>query len=181
MHHRNAVFHGVFRSGKFNFFALDFYAARIFFINSEQAFHQRGFSRAVFSHQRVNRSFFHGKTSVVQRFHPRKRFAYIRHFQQNILFVIRHFLHLFISYGSFPAKFLRSPENFRKENRSVGRLFTPELRANKGFSIFSRCSRIYNPCRRGKLFRLSDSSRSSRSRLPSRRRPASPYLPSYRF
>ena len=35
MHHRNAVFHGVFRSGKFNFFALDFYAARIFFINSE--------------------------------------------------------------------------------------------------------------------------------------------------
>ena len=132
-------------------------------------------------HQRVNRSFFHGKTSVVQRFHPRKRFAYIRHFQQNILFVIRHFLHLFISYGSFPAKFLRSPENFRKENRSVGRLFTPELRANKGFSIFSRCSRIYNPCRRGKLFRLSDSSRFSRSRWPSRRRPASPYLPSYRF
>ena len=59
--------------------------ARIHGVHAGQDFDQRRFARAVFPHQRVNRSFAQGKIHVFQRFHARKILADPAHGQNNFV------------------------------------------------------------------------------------------------
>ena len=89
MHHRNAVFQGFFRAAEIDFLAQKLNAARIFGVNAEQAFEQRGFACAVFAHQRVHRMGFYGEVHAIERFHAGKGFVHIAHGEQDFVFRLR--------------------------------------------------------------------------------------------
>ena len=80
-------------------------------IDAAQNVHQRGFSGAVLTDQRVDFSFFHLKANVVERFHTREGLRDVSHFQKNI------------GHG-FPPAFLPERSAFRRKFDQMERCLT---------------------------------------------------------
>ena len=82
MHHGNAhfqCFHGVMDG---NFFAVKEDFAFVHLIDAEHALHECGFSRAVFSHEGVNRAGAEAELRMIQSLYAREGFAHPAHLQQ---------------------------------------------------------------------------------------------------
>ena len=82
MHHGNAVFHGLLGAFEVDFLPLQGDGAAVLGIDAEEALHQRGFARAVLSHQGVDGAGPDGQGDIVQGFDAGKRLADVSHFQQ---------------------------------------------------------------------------------------------------
>ena len=66
MHHGNAVLQSFLGILEIDLLAFQVDVAGVLAINAEEAFHQGGFARTVFSHQRVNRTGPHRQVDTVQ-------------------------------------------------------------------------------------------------------------------
>ena len=82
MDHGDAVFQRLLRIFEINFLAVQNDGAAVFGIDAKQALHQRGFSRAVLAHQRMDGTGPDGKGNAVQRLDTREFLCDIPHFQQ---------------------------------------------------------------------------------------------------
>ena len=88
MHHGDAQVERHQRILDINLFSLVKDFALVHSVNAEQAFHQRGFARAVFAHQGVNAARPELEIHVIQRFDAGERLHDALHFQT----VLRHAL-----------------------------------------------------------------------------------------
>jgi len=79
-------------------------------LNSCQNFNQRGFSRAVFTHQGMYLTFFQGEIHILQSFYTRECLIYVPHFKNGILF-----------HKSFASSFLIAAHYFRHQKGDAGR------------------------------------------------------------
>ena len=89
MHHGDAVEQRLLGVFEVDLSALEEYMPLVLAVDAEEAFHQRGFTRAVFAHQGVDRPGLQLQGDPVQGFDARKGFGDIRHPQEDI---VRHIL-----------------------------------------------------------------------------------------
>ena len=81
MYHRHAILKRILRASEGDLSSVEQYLAAVESIDAEKAFHQRGFSRAVLAHQRVDTSCAYPQSHPVKRLDAREALAYILHFK----------------------------------------------------------------------------------------------------
>ena len=86
VHHGHAVVQRVAGAGKGDRLAVHRDRAAVTGVDAEQALHQRGFSGAVFAHQRVNRARPQLQLCVIQRLDAGELLFDVQHLQQVLLF-----------------------------------------------------------------------------------------------
>ena len=82
VHHGHAVFQRFLGAFEIDFLSVQQNRAAVFVVDAEQALHQGGLSRAVFSHQRVNRARTNGEGYSIQCLDAGEFLGDILHFQQ---------------------------------------------------------------------------------------------------
>ena len=85
MHHGHAVFQRILGALEVHFLAIQLDGARIPVIDTEQAFHQSGFARAVLTHQGMHGAGADGQVHIVQRLYAGEFLADASHLQQGRL------------------------------------------------------------------------------------------------
>ena len=86
VNHGNAVVQRFSGGFEVDLFTVEVNVTGIFGINAEQTLHQRRFSRAVLTHQGVNRSRSHGKLRIIQRLYTGETLADALHTKKYVLF-----------------------------------------------------------------------------------------------
>ena len=84
VHHGHTVFQRFFTGLEVDLAALQLDGAAVFGIDAEQAFHQRGFARAVLPHQGMDGALADGKGNVVQGLDAGEGFGDVAHLEQNL-------------------------------------------------------------------------------------------------
>ena len=90
MHHGDAVIEGVARVGEIDLLAVHPDGARVFFIDTEQALHERRFAGAVLAHQSVDGAGTQLELGMIQRLDARELLFDIEHFEQVVFFQVYH-------------------------------------------------------------------------------------------
>ena len=90
MHHGYAVIEGVARAGEIDLLAVHPDGARVLFIDTEQALHERRFAGAVLAHQGVDGAGAQLESGMVQRLDARELLFDIEHFEQVSFFQVYH-------------------------------------------------------------------------------------------
>ena len=90
MHHGYAVIEGVARAGEIDLLAVHPDGARVLFIDTEQALHERRFAGAVLAHQGVDGAGTQLESGMVQRLDARELLFDIEHFEQVVFFQVYH-------------------------------------------------------------------------------------------
>ena len=85
VHHGDAVLQRLLGVFEVDLSALKVNVPLVLLIDAEQAFHQRGLARAVFTHQGVDRTPLQFQRDAVQGFDAGKGFGDIRHSQEDVL------------------------------------------------------------------------------------------------
>ena len=96
VHHGYAILQCFLGAFKIDFLAIQIDVAAVFGIDAEEAFHQRGFTGAIFTHQGMDSAPFHRQGDVIQGLDAGECFGNVRHLEQDIV------LHIFLS--SFSKK-----------------------------------------------------------------------------
>ena len=86
VNHGNAVVQRFSGGFEVDLFTVEVNVTGVFGINAEQTLHQRRFSRAVLTHQGVNRSRSHGKLRIIQRLYTGETLADALHTKKYVLF-----------------------------------------------------------------------------------------------
>ena len=90
MHHGYAVIEGVARAGEIDLLAVHPDGARVLFIDTEQALHERRFTGAVLAHEGVDGAGTQLELGMVQRLDARELLFDIEHFEQVVFFQVYH-------------------------------------------------------------------------------------------
>ena len=90
MHHGYAVIEGVARAGEIDLLAVHPDGARVLFIDTEQALHERRFTGAVLAHEGVDGAGTQLELGMVQRLDARELLFDIKHFEQVVFFQVYH-------------------------------------------------------------------------------------------
>ena len=87
---RYAVIEGVARAGEIDLLAVHPDGARVLFIDTEQALHERRFTGAVLAHEGVDGAGTQLELGMVQRLDARELLFDIKHFEQVVFFQVYH-------------------------------------------------------------------------------------------
>ena len=90
MHHGDAVVKGVARVDEVDLLAVHPDGARVLFIDTEQALHERRFTGAVLAHEGVDGAGTQLELGMVQRLDARELLFDIKHFEQVVFFQVYH-------------------------------------------------------------------------------------------